>query len=188
MKCIKCLTKNIDQANYCKKCGYEFNDKEREIASRWTPVWVLKKIESFSSFLKEGFKPFKFITDTRTFKILSLLAVLGLGIYSMFQNGRDFSILSSADYTIEHNGSEQEYYLIVKEKETNLNMYVPNYIDEIVLKHYDEKDNILNEETYENKENFKIVADLDDYYVLSVKFGDKTDDYKLLVYMQEVTK
>ena len=42
MKCIKCRTVNIHNANYCKKCAYQFSENEQKAAEKWTFVGFLK--------------------------------------------------------------------------------------------------------------------------------------------------
>ncbi len=183
MKCIKCLTKNINQANYCKKCGYEFSDEERKVAEKWTLVWVLKKCEKGISVVTGNFKFLSFITDTRAFKILSLAIVLGIGILLYVQNGTNVRIEESREYNVQYNKGAEEYYIFVKEKEVPLNFYMPNDVDKISLKQYDKNDEVVEEEEFSRNDDIVIEATSDDYYVLSVTQGEKETNFKMLVYL-----
>lgn len=87
MKCIKCQTKNINSANYCRKCGNKFLEEERKAAKKWTLVWFLEGIDKIKSLWK-----FSFITDHIIYKIISVLLVLGVGIYSVLENGNTLKI------------------------------------------------------------------------------------------------
>ena len=53
MKCIKCTTKNINSANYCRKCGNKFLSEEQKAAKRWTLVWFLEWIDKIKSLWKK---------------------------------------------------------------------------------------------------------------------------------------
>lgn len=184
MKCIKCLTKNINQANYCKNCGYVFNDKEREIASRWTPVWILEKFEKIKNICSGKFDFLSFITDTLAYKICSLLVVLVVGIYFMIAHGINVKIEKSDNYRLGYNEEAKEYYVFVKEEQTLLNLYLPNDTEEIILTNYDHDEKILSEETFGRDQEIAIKAGVDDYYVLTAKQKSKETEFKMFVYLE----
>lgn len=53
MKCIECKTKNILEANYCKKCHHEFTKKEKKKARSHSLIGILEtkdKIEAMVNF------------------------------------------------------------------------------------------------------------------------------------------
>ena len=47
MKCIKCKTVNVHNANYCKNCAYEFSKQEQKAAEKWTFIGIIKRMENF---------------------------------------------------------------------------------------------------------------------------------------------
>lgn len=183
MKCIKCLTKNINQANYCKKCGYKFSDKEREAASRWTLVWCIKKAEKIKEICSGNFNAFGFITDTIAYKVISLLVVLAIGIYFAVANGLDVKIKESDNYKLQFNKEANEYYILVKEMTTLLDVYLPNDVENLTLTNYDYKDNVIIENVYNPNDEIVLKADSRDYYVLKAKQGKKESEFKMLVYL-----
>lgn len=178
MKCIKCGKDNLNKANYCKYCAYEFNDKERKIAKRHTLVGKLELIE-------KAYKvcTLNIITGHIVFKVISLLVVILFGFYFMFYNGKDVKILKGDKYNIEYNTKSDEYYLLVNDDTVSLNLYIPNNNKKLSINHYDKDNNLVSNEevkTYEEivlKTNYK-----EDYYVLSSDNGN----IKFYVYRTEV--
>lgn len=183
MKCIKCLTKNINEANYCKNCGYKFDDREREAAKRWTPVWILEKIEKFIKIIKGEFDFLSFITDTLVYKIISILVVLAIGIGMCLSDGRELKIKESPNYDIQYSDEEKEYYLFIKEKETTLDLYVPGNVEKITLKHLDYKDKLIEEQSITGTDDITVKVNDEDYYILSAHQGEKDIEFKVLVFL-----
>lgn len=52
MQCIKCREKNINQANYCKNCGYHFSEAKQKAAKKWNLVWYLEAFGKLKSLKK----------------------------------------------------------------------------------------------------------------------------------------
>ena len=180
MICSKCNTKNIVKAKYCKKCKKEFSDEEREKAYNKTIWHKLEKIEEWYNHLT-----LETITGHILFKIGSLLIVLGIGIYYWLTIGINTCLLQSKDYDVYHNKEKNEYYLLLKEEKDNvdLNLYVPNRVKELSIKHYNlegkEKDNL----SYEEGKELSLKAFDDDYYILTSKYSKKEkDEFKIIVY------
>jgi len=165
MKCIKCRTNNINKANYCKKCSYEFSDVERKAARKNTFVGKLEMIENVYNACK-----LKVITDNIVFKICSLLFVLAIGIYFWITNGLDLKLLNSKNYDIQYNVEDKEYYLLTTEDKVLLNLYVPNRVEKIIISHYDENDNVLEEEQYEPTDEIVLETMQKEYYVLNADY------------------
>jgi len=182
MKCIKCRDNNINQANYCKKCGYHFSEAEQNAAKKWTLVWYLELFDKIKSLNK-----FSFITDHIVFKIISIIVVLSIGIYSFVTNGINLKLLESDNYSIQYNTKLSEYYLLVDENETNLDLYVPNRTDELKVKHLDKNNEIIEEKIYDNDERIVLTSvSNDDYYLVEAKYDkDNVDFLKLYVYRVE---
>ena len=177
MKCVKCKTKNIIKASFCKKCGYKFSDLEKKTARKKT---LIGKIE----FLEKLYNKFslKFITDHILFKILTLLIVLIIGIYFWVKNGLDLKLLNSDYYEVQYNINLNEYYLITEKNETPLNLYIPNRIEDINIIHYDKANNVIEQIEYNKKEDIILEAYSEDYYVLEALYkNDKKQKIKIFV-------
>ena len=153
MKCHKCKTTNIVKANYCNKCGEKFTDKEREDAYNKTIYGKLEKIEKI-----KDIATLDIITGNIVFKIISLVIVLGVGLYFWFTMGMNTKILNSADYKIFYNKSNDQYYLLVDDSydSVDVSMYRPNRVKKMMIYHY----NIDNKkELFQNKFDYKILID-----------------------------
>lgn len=183
MKCIKCTTKNINSANYCKKCGNKFLEEEQKAAKRWTLVWFLEWIDKIKSLWK-----FSFITDHILFKIGMLLIVLGIGIYSIITNGNKLKILESENYQIQYNTKLSEYYLIVDTNETELNLYIPKETNDVTIKHLNKNNELIEEKIYNEEENIILESNTieEDYYLVKVDYKEeKSESLKLYIYKEE---
>lgn len=182
MKCIKCKTKNINSANYCKKCGYHFSENEQKIAKRWTLVGFLELFDKIKNRIN-----LSFITNHILFKIGSIIIVLVMGIAIWIGNGNDIKILDSDIYKIQYNKKLEEYYLISQNKSTKLNLFIPNRINKLSILHYNENNELLETEKIgKDKEIILNINDSDDYYILEAKYSkNQLDKIKLYVYLEE---
>ena len=182
MKCKKCKTKNIIKASYCKNCKEEFTEKEQEKAYKKTIYYYLEKIEEWYNHLT-----LSTITDHILFKIGSLLIVLGIGLYYFFTFGINTSILKSNSYEVYYNKKRDEYYLATNKKDKiKLNLYIPNRVKKLEIKHYDISNKLIDTIKQKKKDKIVLKNNKDDYYVIISKYGNKkTTKIKLLVYNKE---
>lgn len=183
MKCIKCTTKNINSANYCKKCGNKFLEAEQKSAKRWSLVWFLERIDDIKSLWK-----FSFITDHIAFKIGSILAVLAVGVYSIITNGSNLKILESDDYQIQYNAKLSEYYLLVENSEAELNLYIPKKTEKLTVEHFDKDNKLLGEQTYNEEDNIVLVSNTieEDYYIIKTMYDEnESESLKIYIYRED---
>lgn len=182
MECIKCQTKNINKANYCKKCGYHFSEAEQEAAKKWTFVWILEKIDDL-----KGILDLSFITENLIFRFVIIVLVLGIGVYSFITKGIDLKFLESDYYKIQHNTKLNEYYLFVDSEKTTLNLYVPNRTNQLTIQHLDEENQILSEESYQKDEEIILESNgSNDYYILEATYENESqDELKFYIYREE---
>lgn len=163
MKCSKCKCKNILEAKYCYKCGNAFTDEYRKKAK-------LKTIPGILVFIENAYKTctLQVITDTIYFKVISLIIVIIGGIYLNYTYGFKFKILASDTYEVQYNENNQEYYLITSEDETNINLFNPKQSNNIIVKHLDKDNNLLDSIEYTNTSDIKL-SEYDDtnYYLIS---------------------
>ncbi len=182
MKCIKCKCKNITKANYCKNCGYHFSKEEQEAAKKRTLVGKVERLEKIYKTCT-----LQIITGNIIFKIASLLIVLFVGIYFLFHYGNKVTILENTNYQIEYNTELDEYYLLVKDDETNLDLFVPNKIDSLDVKLLDENNQELEGKKYNKNSEIKLkTTGTSNYYLLNTISNNQVDDtLKILVYRIE---
>lgn len=177
MKCIKCKCENINKANYCKKCKYQFSKEEQEAAYSITFFGKIKKLEKIYSYLT-----LNAITGHIVFKVLSIIIILGLGIYLTLNNNTNLKIFESENYLIKYNKNQNEYYLIASEEEVPLNLYSKKQIEEINIQKIDKNDNLITETKYNIDDNIALqINSNDEYYLL--KTNEET--LKLYVFLEE---
>lgn len=182
MKCIKCRTVNVHNANYCKKCAYHFSEDEQKAAEKLTFVGFLKGIEKIKKYVT-----FDFITGKIWFKFVSIILVLGVGVYFAVTNGFYLKIEESENYTGNYNSELNEHYLYSEDEETELNLYIPDRAQKLIVKHYDKNDKLLFEEKYKVTDNIVLDSNSDeDYYILEAEYEKNNfDRLKLFIYQIE---
>lgn len=186
MKCQDCKTKNIKKAYFCKHCGREFSEKERKNASKKGIIGLIKRIEKWYDLCT-----LKVITDNIIFKILSIVLLLGVGVYNLYTTGNGLRIEENNKYNIKYNKKENEYYVFMTENNNinengklKLDFYIPNNIDNINIKYYSE----TNEEIYsleipkEEEMEFLANTDKNNYYIVSAN----NKKIKIYIYYKEV--
>lgn len=177
MKCIKCETKNITKAKYCKNCAYKFSKEEQKVARRKTFIGKIEILENAYEVCT-----LKKFTGHILFKIASLLLVLFIGISCWINDGIDLKLLDSENYDIEYNVNEKEYYLMTSDDKVLLNLYIPNRTEDIIITHYDVNNEKLEEEQYAPKDEIILEAKEKDYYVLKINsLCDDKDSFKFYV-------
>ncbi len=180
MKCSKCSFENVLKASYCSKCGEKFSDEERKKAYKKT---IYGKIETFEN-LKAIVTLEKF-TGHIVFKIISLLIVLIVGLYFLFSMGINTKLLASKDYELFYNKNLDEYYLLVDDatSKVNVSLYRPNRVQKMTVNHYDISGNLLDEKVIEKNEIVNLDTLKDDYYVIKSEYSSKEEqNLKVQVY------
>lgn len=181
MKCKKCHKKNIDNANFCQKCGNKFSEEEKNAVKKGTLVWYLEWIDKIKSLWK-----FNFITGHILFKILSVIVVLGIGVYSLLINGNTLKILESDSYKIQYNKELSEYYLLTSSDKAELNLYVPNNLSKIKIQHLNKESQKLSETKYNSSEDIILEGNTaeGDYYLIKDEQNKNPQTLKLYIYKE----
>lgn len=179
MKCIKCKSENITKSNYCKKCCYHFEEFEQLAARRRTLVGKLEWIED--TYKKWTLKKFM---DKKIVKILSFIILILINVFIFYNNNKDVKLLENEAYKIEYNTKTNEYYLLIKEDSTGVDLYIPKRLKNMDIKKVNNKDEVLNSFLYNRKEKLVLEANSKtDYYVFEISYNDsKTDQIKVYVY------
>ena len=180
MKCSKCGFENIVRASYCNKCGEEFKDEERKKAYKKTIYGRIETLENLKAIIT-----LEKVTGHIAFKIISLLIVLGIGLYFLFTMGVDTRLLESKDYEIFYNKVDNEYYLLVDDNysSVNVSLYRPNSVQKILINHYDINGNLLEEKAIEKDQVINLNTFKDDYYIIKSEYSSKKEQaLKVLVY------
>lgn len=159
MKCSKCGKRNVIQANYCIKCGNRFSKEDKLNAKSLFKVIVnIKKWYANT--------PIKKITDSTIYKIGTIVIILLIGIFTMLLNGNYLKLLESNNYSYSYDEKINAYHLYLNEDESNINLYLPHKIDKFYVQSYDNDNNLISENIYDDVNDIKIVLDCN-YYVIS---------------------
>ncbi len=185
MKCPKCNKKNITKASYCINCKYEFTEEEQEKAYSKTIYGRLESIQEWYYHLT-----LSTITDHIAFKILMVLIVLGLGIFYYYTRGINTSIISSEQYEVYYNDNKQEYYLVTPDdlNEINLELYIPNRVNELYIEHYNINDKLIESSKYDEENDIMFKSYNNDYYVLKSIYDKKIDLMKFYIYKKSTVE
>lgn len=170
MKCKKCNYKNVSQARYCFKCGNLFTKEERDLAVKKSFVTKYNKVKEWYDKLT-----LSKITGHILFKILTVLVVLFIGVYGVYKDGNRFKVIDGEEYTYKYNNKLNEYYLYLNKEEINLNLYLPHNVNKFIVSYYDEKNNELEKNEYDNLSDIKIkINNVSNYYKITY---DNSRDY-----------
>lgn len=130
MICAKCSTMNEYKVNYCKECGTKFEAEDHEKAFNDS---FPGKLQNFINKAKDN--PYSKITGSIYFKIISLVVVIGIGIFCYYQKtgiaSDKFQFVATEDYSVQYNSESNEYYIIAKSAEVSLMVYCPYELENI---------------------------------------------------------
>ena len=168
MKCIKCRKNNVSQANYCIKCGYQFNDKDKEKSKKSFPAIVFKIKDMWDTVTLSKIK------DKWWYRVGSFILVIGIGVLLFMQNGNHLKILKSNDYEISVLKNTNEYFLNSKSDETKLNLYLPHAVENIYVDYYSYLGEEISKNKYDNINDIIILVDNNKNYY-KIYIDDKNE-------------
>lgn len=95
--------------------------------------------------------------------------------------------MENDNYSIQYSTKLSEYYLLVEEESTYLDLFVPNRTDELKVKHLDKNDKLIDEKIYDGKEKIVLMSTSEeDYYLIEARYNeDDIDSLKLFIYRVE---
>lgn len=183
LKCPECHKRNVSQANYCRKCVHKFSKKEKEamrLNGFWSMVnWVKDKWDN---------SPPGKLMDSFVVKLIIVLIPLLGGMWFFVQNGNALRIEESTEYTRRYNAETNDYYLLLSQEKSKLNLYVPHEIEHFYVKYYSESGELLEESSYDDLEDIEITVNNrneNNYYVISVAEDDRPENrVKTYVYRE----
>ena len=177
MKCEKCSASLKYGAKYCTLCGEKISSETLEKEYKHTLWGKLQTAEDWYS--KLSLKKF---TGNIFVKIIVLAAILAYGGYQLWIGGSDIKILAADDYKVAYNETLDEFYIQTEKNETNLNLYIPPFTDEVKITGYADDGSVIETRTlksteYKEEDAFKIVKNEFSYTVISIK----RDNMKLYI-------
>ena len=164
MICRECKTENRIKANFCTHCGHPFTDAERDAAYAKTIYGRFEKLEALWKTVS-----LDKITGSSIVKVLSLVAVLVLGGYSVLKNGTQFRPLEHDSYELQYNQKVNEYYLISQQDNIQLQLYLPKQADEVTIVQLNENNELLSTETFSLSEDIILLNQSDVLYQIEAE-------------------
>lgn len=113
------------------------------------------------------------ITDWKIWKILSIILILYTGINYVIKNGYELKIENSNDYIYSYNKDLNEYYVYLNHDEENIKLYLPHEIKNLYVYHYNENNEVLSKDIYNDFNNIKITADDNNLYYYIIALNEK---------------
>lgn len=170
MKCKKCGHNNVTQASFCFKCGNNFTKEEKELAIKKSFITKYNKLKEWYDKLT-----LSKITSHIVFKIVTVLIVLFIGVYSIYKDGTRLKVIDGEGYSYKYNNKLNEYYLYLDKEESSLNLYLPHYVNTYKVSYYDSNDKELESNNYDSLDDIVIkIDDVSNYYKISY---DDSNDY-----------
>lgn len=182
LKCKKCNKENIYSADYCQDCGYQFEEIEKKTAKLKTTVGKIEWIED--KFKETGIKD---ILDKKLPKIAVFIILILLNVWIFYKENRDFKLLESNAYQIEHKTNSNEYYLQVQRgslESVGVELYAPKRMKKLSIQKENNQKEILETIDYNPKEQLILNRNgKNDYYLFNITYsGNKTEQLKIYVY------
>ena len=180
MKCSKCGHKNLYQANFCEKCGSAFDDAYKEKAYSKTIYGIINKIEEIYSWLTlDVILGNKFV---KIFLLVSLLFAVG---NKVSENGNEFIIKDEKGYYVQYNQTNDEYYIVSKDYEVNLALYIPKKVENLIVNEYNMEHTLINSTTYTVEDAITLLNEQDRYYNIQANYENASDNLTVFVYWGE---
>lgn len=186
MYCEKCHTKNSKKANYCCKCKHKFTDEEKKRASEQGLVPFLKRMKELVGYYK-----LDFIFESKIFRALAIVAIIGFGLYNYWMMGSNIKILYSDSYSTQYNEELDAYYIMVDKDAYHNNgdqvqvyFYIPGRMERLQMNLYEKDGDIIEEKEISRKDDIILKANTNanHYYLLANK-DDLEDSLKIYVYL-----
>ena len=127
LKCT-CGEENPYWAGYCSACGTRFGRENRDAAYEKT-VW--KDLDDLKERIEET-KPVKFwkkCLDNFWVKLAIIVICLLPAILIRLENGFEFRLVESEQYSIQYNKQADEHHLFTKQDQIAVDLYCPGEVE-----------------------------------------------------------
>lgn len=179
MNCLKCGETNVTKAQFCKKCGREFSDEERDEAYEKTVYGKIEKLEKL-----HGYISLEAITTHPAFRIAVLVLILIWGLYVGRPHGNHLTILESDNYQVQQNEVNEDFYVLTERNTVTLRLYFPEEPEMIRLQICQEGE-VLEEKEFVAEDAITVERSLEVSYRVEAEYGKKTEDIHLYVINEE---
>lgn len=184
MRCLHCSAENPLIAHYCGNCGHSFTEEERKKAYSRT---IYGKVDRAREI--KGYLTLDFITGSRWFKALTLVAIITLGIWLRMSGQNALRLESGDGYRIEYLKETDTYYLIAQADAVDLRLVVPGGTSSLTVEKLDSDDALLSSQNVDVDEGVSLAVSGNSHYALEACRGKKTtDSLTVYVYREEAEK
>ena len=175
MNCKNCNHKNITKASYCVNCGAPFTEEEREAAYGKTVYGCIEKIEEL-----KGYASLEAITGHPVFRIAVIVLILVVGLLFGRPHGNNMVILESDAYTVSQNEENGEFYLLTKQEEVGVSLYLSKEAEYITILSPEGETTTIAE-----GEEIVLAANYETPYTIGADYGKKTESINVYVFLTE---
>ena len=172
MKCSKCNTENLLKACYCKECGQQFTEKQKQEAYNTTVFGLIDRIENIWGYLN-----LDFITGSKWFRG-AVLAVLAVYVaFVMVTNGSKMKIMDSADYDVTYLTDTKVWCLSTELDNVTVELYIPGKTETVDVIAVGENNAFVSQNTYSVEQPIVLLKDENLHYIV------QTADKQMEVYL-----
>lgn len=172
MKCNNCNTENMLKACYCKECGQQFTQQEKDAAYNKTVFGVVDRISDIWGYLS-----LDFITGSRWFRGL-VLVVLALYMgFVMISNGNKMKIMDSADYDVTYLTDTKVWCLSAQQETVTVDLYIPGKAETVDVITLNQNNETVSYGTYSAEDTILLSNTENQHYII------QAEDKQLEVYL-----
>ena len=172
MKCNNCNTENMLKACYCKECGQQFTQQEKEAAYNKTVFGIVDRICDIWGYLS-----LDFITGSRWFRG-AVLAVLALYAgFVMITNGNKMKIMDSPAYDVAYLTDTKAWCVSSPQDEVTVELYIPGKAETVDVTALDGSNQTVFCSTYSAEDTILLSNTENLHYII------QAEDKQLEVYL-----
>ncbi len=175
MKCTKCGKENSYRCKCCVGCGTPFSEEEREEGYSKTFWGKVEKLQDLYDILTLS----KFL-DSRLVRILTLVVIVGFGVFNLLRGGSHLRVEESENYSVEYNQELNASYLLTELDKLPVSLYLPHETEKIVVRSLDEQNQQLEERVYSPEDSILLEAGEADHYLIEADYTKSGTESQLL--------
>ena len=156
-------------------CGTPFSEEEREEGYSKTFWGKVEKLQDLYDTLTLS----KFL-DSRLVRILTLVVIVGFGVFNLLRGGSHLRVEESENYSVEYNQELNATYLLTELDKLPVSLYLPHETEKIVVRSLDEQNQQLEERVYSPEDSILLEAGEADHYLIEADYTKSGTESQLL--------
>ena len=161
MKCTNCNTENLLKACYCKECGTQFTDEQKEAAYNKTVFGIIDRIESLWGNLH-----LDFITGSRWFQLATIGVLAVYMAFVLITNGNQMKIVDSADYDVTYLTDTKAWCLTTDLDAVTVELYIPGKTETVDIITVDSNNIFVTQNTYSTDSSIVLMQNDNLHYIV----------------------